>query len=194
MKIKLVAGDLTTFTGEAVVNAANTAGLGGGGVDGAIHRAAGHRLLEACKALPTYPELEGMGPGFQPADAVRIPNGGAIPTPAFDMACKWIIHTVGPVWPKDDSDHWDLSFAKANLWKCYSRPALLAVAMDLNRIAFPAISTGVYGCPQATCASIALGLTDIHFDIFLEVTFYLYPAENLAVWQEVAQELKVEVE
>ena len=209
MNITLIPGDITDFEGDVIVNAANNAGLGGGGVDGAIHRAAGPRLLEACKALPVYEGLVGYAPGFQHSTEVRVPNGKAIPTLAFDLPCKWVFHTAGPVWVEDPDallrldqgppefplDESQLDMARA--WKllngCFHNPALLAMGMGLKSIAYPAISTGVYGCPIETCAEIALRWARLHIAWPLDVTFYLYPAGNLPIWQEVAKRLHLDV-
>ncbi len=208
MNITLLAGDITTFTGAAVVNAANNAGLGGGGVDGAIHRAAGPRLLEACLALPILPGLMGLGPGFVRKHEVRIPTGCAVPTPAFDLPCQWVIHTAGPVWPEDEgaaatspapavfAREWTAGAeARQHLWNCYRRPALVALGMGLKSIAYPAISTGVYGCSQETCAEIALKWARGNRHWPLDVTFYLFPEDTvLAIWQDVAKELGILIE
>lgn len=189
MSIRILAGDLTTFSGDAICNAANNAGLGGGGVDGAIHRAAGPDLLEACKALPVYPGLKGLGRGMEPTNQVRVPTGLVVPTPAFSLPCNWILHTAGPVWSGDPTD--DLA-----LQNCYLNPLRLALAMGLKSIAFPAISAGVYGCPQETCARIALQVANRRWSAphSIDVTFYIFPElPNLAIWQEVASNLGIAV-
>lgn len=131
-------GDITRLSVDAIVNAASPALLGGGGVDGAIHRAAGPRLLEACRALPE------IAPG------VRCPTGEARITPAFDLPARWVVHTVGPVW------HGGHAGESARLAACYRNSAALALAHDATSLAFPAISCGVYGYPYAEAARIAL--------------------------------------
>src|SRR3954454_2173539 len=124
--IQAVQADITTLEVDAIVNAANERMLGGGGVDGAIHRAAGPRLYEACKSIPE------IRPG------VRCPTGEARITPGFDLPAKYIIHTVGPVW------HGGRAGEDDDLADCYRNSLALAVRNGVRTIAFPAISTGVY--------------------------------------------------
>lgn len=130
--IEVVLGDITTERVDAIVTAANESLLGGGGVDGAIHRAAGPRLAEAgAKLAPCEP-------------------GQAKATPAFDLApVRYVIHTVGPVW--EGGDHGE----EEVLTSCYIESLLLAEELELESIAFPAISTGVYGFPTDRAAQIA---------------------------------------
>ena len=139
MLISVIAADITTLAVDAIVNAANETLLGGGGVDGAIHRAAGPALLEACRALPP------VAPG------VRCPTGEARITPGFALPARWVIHTVGPVW------HGGGRGEAALLESCHRNALRLAREHDLHRIAFPAISCGVYGYPAPLAARIALG-------------------------------------
>jgi len=214
--IRLIAGDICSFEGDAICNPANNAGLGGGGADGAIHRAAGPGLLAACLTLP-FTVGEGYGPGLTPITDIRVPNGGAIPTPAFDLPCRWIIHTAGPVWPSDPDATLYLAnnppsclagqqmklgvrgvraedIARETLRACYKMPLLTAVGMGCKSIAFPAISAGVYGCPVEVCADVALQLAHDYRDWPIDVTFYLYPATNLPIWREVAGMKDITVE
>jgi len=137
MTIQIVVGDITTLTVDAIVNAANEQLLGGGGVDGAIHRAAGPELLDACRALPEV------------LQDVRCPTGHARVTPAFRLPAKFVIHTVGPVWQGGALREPEL------LASCYRESLHLAVGIGATTIAFPSISTGVYGFPKALAASIA---------------------------------------
>ena len=136
--IEILEGDITQLRVDAIVNAANETLLGGGGVDGAIHRAAGPRLLSACR------ELAQVRPN------VRCPTGQARITPGFDLAAKFVIHTVGPVWHGGARGEAEL------LASCYRESLGLALANDLRSIAFPAISCGVYGYPLDAAAAIAM--------------------------------------
>ena len=130
--------DITALDVDAIVNAANERMLGGGGVDGAIHRAAGPRLLEACRAIPE------VRPG------VRCPTGEARITPGFDLPARFVIHTVGPVWQGGHAGEDQL------LASCYRTSLQLAEAHAVRSIAFPAISCGVYGFPVQRASSIAV--------------------------------------
>lgn len=138
MSIQIITADITQLEVDAVVNAANPALLGGGGVDGAIHRAAGPELLQACRALP------------QVAPGVRCPTGEARITPGFRLAARYVIHTVGPVWYGGARNEPML------LASCYEQSMLLALNHGVGSIAFPAISCGVYGYPPELAAPIAL--------------------------------------
>ena len=137
-RIEVAQGDITTFAGDAIVNAANERMLGGGGVDGAIHRAAGPRLLDACRAIPE------VRPG------VRCPTGESRITPGFDLAARYVIHTVGPVWHGGRQGEDEL------LASCYHGALALAREHGVRSIAFPAISCGVYGFPIDRAAAIAV--------------------------------------
>jgi O-acetyl-ADP-ribose deacetylase (regulator of RNase III) len=134
--IRLVRGDITKESTDAVVNAANRSLLGGGGVDGAIHRAGGPAILEACKAIRAR---QGECP---PGEAV-VTTGGRLPA-------KYVIHTVGPVWRGGDRGEPGI------LASCYRNSLRVVVAMGLRSVAFPSISTGAYGYPVEEAASVAL--------------------------------------
>ena len=136
--IEVLEADITTLAVDAVVNAANESLLGGGGVDGAIHRAAGPALLAACRLLPE------VRPG------VRCPTGAARLTPGFELPASWVIHTVGPVWRGGGAGEPDLLAA------CYRESLRLAAAQRLSSLAFPAISCGVYGYPAEAASRIAV--------------------------------------
>lgn len=138
MPIALIQADITTLEVDAVVNAANPSLLGGGGVDGAIHRAAGARLLQACRALPE------IAPG------VRCAGGDARLTPGFDLPARYVIHAVGPIWHGGTRDEARL------LASCYTRAMQLLGEHQLHSIAFPAISCGVYGYPAPLAAAVAV--------------------------------------
>ncbi len=136
--IKIIQGDITTLAVDAIVNAANQVMLGGGGVDGAIHRAAGHELYEACLKVPE------VRPG------VRCPTGEARITPGFKLPAKFVIHTVGPVYR--DGQHGE----PEKLAACYRNSLALAAENGCTSIAFPCISTGIYGYPKEEAAQIAV--------------------------------------
>ena len=136
--IKIIQGDITTLAVDAIVNAANQVMLGGGGVDGAIHRAAGRELYEACLKVPE------VRPG------VRCPTGEARITPGFRLPAKFVIHTVGPVYR--DGRHGE----SERLAACYRNSLALAAENGCTSIAFPCISTGIYGYPKEEAAKIAV--------------------------------------
>jgi O-acetyl-ADP-ribose deacetylase (regulator of RNase III) len=136
--MKAITADITQLDVDAIVNAANPSLLGGGGVDGAIHRAAGPALLAACRALPE------ASPG------VRCPTGEARITPGFALPARYVIHTVGPVWHGGGHDEALL------LDRCYRNSLNQLREHRLRTMAFPAISCGVYGYPPAQAAAVAV--------------------------------------
>jgi O-acetyl-ADP-ribose deacetylase (regulator of RNase III) len=140
MPIAIIQADITTLQVDAIVNAANEAMLGGGGVDGAIHRAAGPRLLDACRAMPE------VRPG------VRCPTGQARITPGFDLPANWVIHTAGPIW------HGGTHAEPALLAACHQHALEIARQHAIDSIAFPAISCGVYGYPRDAAAGVAMNV------------------------------------
>ena len=166
--IRIGKGDITKLAVDTIVNAANQVMLGGGGVDGAIHRAAGRELYEACLKVPE------VRPG------VRCPTGEARITPGFKLPAKFVIHTVGPVYRDGQRGE------PEKLAGCYRNSLLLAIENGCKAVAFPCISTGVYGYPIREAARIAIRevkamLTD-HAD--LEVVFCCFSAGDKAVYGE----------
>jgi len=136
-RIQLIKADITTLQVDAIVNAANQTLLGGGGVDGAIHRAAGPQLLNECKNLPEI------------RSNVRCPTGEAKITKAYNLPATYVIHTVGPVW------HGGTHNEESLLKNCYINSLKLATENNIKTIAFPSISTGVYHYPFKTAATLA---------------------------------------
>jgi O-acetyl-ADP-ribose deacetylase len=164
--VRVVKGDITTLDAEAIVNAANTTLLGGGGVDGAIHDAAGVELLEGCRRLNGCPTGE-----------ARITRG-------YRLKARWIIHTVGPVW-KGGTRHEAVLLAS-----CYENSLRLAAEKNLRSIAFPAISTGAYGYPLKAATEIAINTVRAFTNksrAIEEVTFCCYSAEDLAAYQRLLE-------
>lgn len=160
-RIGIVTGDITLLTVDAIVNAANESLLGGGGVDGAIHRAAGPGLLAECR---------GIG---------RCPTGEARITAGYNLPARHVIHTVGPVWRGGDRNEPLL------LARCYRNSLMLARGYDLRSIAFPAISTGIYGYPLAPATAIALQETRAWLQgnaLPERVIFCCFSAEATAVY------------
>lgn len=164
--MQVIQGDITTVNVDVIVNAANSSLLGGGGVDGAIHRAAGPTLLEACRRVRQ-----------QQGDC---PPGHAVITIAGDLPAKAVIHTVGPVWHGGDEHEVRL------LADAYRNSLMLAEANNYESIAFPAISTGVYGYPKAAAAEIAVNTVAAYLACHPQlrrVVFVCFDEENTALYQ-----------
>jgi len=162
--ISIIVGDITRLDVDAIVNAANQTLLGGGGVDGAIHRAAGPELLAACRPLN------------------GCPSGQARITPGFRLPARWVIHTVGPVW------HGGGRGEEALLESAYRNSLELALEHGVKTIAFPAISTGVYGFPKDKAARIAVTVMRAYEDRFREITACCFAEGDAAVYRNVIGE------
>ncbi|MBP0937065.1 O-acetyl-ADP-ribose deacetylase [Streptomyces goshikiensis] len=154
-RIALVLGDITGEEADAVVNAANSSLLGGGGVDGAIHRRGGPEILQACRAL----RASHYGKG--------LPTGRAVATTAGLLPARWVIHTVGPVWSREED-------RSALLASCYRESLRVADELGARTVAFPAISTGVYGWPMDDGARIAVETVRAAATAVEEVRFVLF--------------------
>ena len=162
-KISLYKGDITKLKVDAIVNAANTSLLGGGGVDGAIHRAAGKKLLEECRTLN----------GCSTGDA-KITKG-------YELPAKFVIHAVGPVYNGGKYNEAE------KLASCYQRSLELALENDVKSIAFPNISTGVYGYPKKEAAQIATQTVKAFLETHnqpTEVIFCVFDDENYALYED----------
>lgn len=160
--LRAIQADITTLQVDAIVNAANPSLLGGGGVDGAIHRAAGPRLLDECRLLD----------GCRTGDAKR--------THGYELPARFIIHTVGPVWHGGTRGEPEL------LASCYRRCIEVAAQNGIRTLAFPGISTGIYGYPVELAAHVAIATVRTavtEFPIIREVIFCCHSAADLAVYQ-----------
>lgn len=186
IKVALTTGDITGFDGDVIVNAANSVMLGGGGVDGAIHRAAGPELARLCKAVrPANDKKLNRGDGSN-----RCPEGQVVPVPATgDLKCRWVFNTVGPIFHPEtfegvygDKQNQSQLELERSLYNCLNRSIYTAYMMGQRSVAVPAISTGVYGCPNDVCARVFLGWALRHNDLPMEITFYLYPADRVGDW------------
>lgn len=167
-QIEAVRGDITTQVVDAIVNAANSSLLGGGGVDGAVHRAGGPAILAACRELRSISLLNGL------------PTGDAVATAAGRLQASWVIHTVGPVHSRRED-------RTALLESAYSRSLEVAASVGARSIAFPAISAGVYGWPMEDAARVAVRATrrviaerEAAFDL---VRFVLFTDEALRLFE-----------
>jgi len=164
MRLTVVQADITTLAVDAIVNAANASLLGGGGVDGAIHRVAGPELLQACRSLH------------------GCHTGEAKSTPGFDLPAAWIFHTVGPVWR--DGHHEEDTL----LSSCYRHCLDLAHVHHCRSLAFPAISTGIYGFPKARAAKLAVDAVRHWIEpdpvSLEEVLFCCFSASDVALYSD----------
>jgi O-acetyl-ADP-ribose deacetylase len=170
MRIRLVRGDITEQAVDAVVNAANSSLLGGGGVDGAIHRRGGPAILAECRRLRETRYGRGL------------PVGEAVATTAGELPARWVIHTVGPVWSPSE-DRSDL------LRSCHVRSLAVADELDARTVAFPAISTGAFGWPVDSAARLAVGAVLGSTSAVEEVRFVLFSAAAVTAFEAALAEL-----
>jgi O-acetyl-ADP-ribose deacetylase len=173
-KVRLVKADLTDMDTDAIVNAANSTLLGGGGVDGAIHRKGGPKILAECRQIreTEWPEC--------------LPTGKAVVTSGGNMKTKWVIHTVGPVW--SGGKRGEAALLRDSYWNSLD----LAVAKGLGSVAFPSISTGAYGYPVELACGVALGAVKeflVARDGLDLVVFVLFSERDLAVYRRLAAEV-----
>lgn len=164
MSIQILSGDITKQHVDAIVNAANSSLLGGGGVDGAIHRAGGPDILEACRELRRGHYGKGL------------PTGQAVATTAGRLNARWVIHTVGPVYSASED-------RSALLASCYRESLAVADELGAASIAFPAVSAGVYGWPAASAAAIAVGTVRETATNVEDIRFVLFSEDVLAAFQ-----------
>ncbi|MEN3537487.1 O-acetyl-ADP-ribose deacetylase [Microbispora sp. ZYX-F-249] len=171
MKIVLVEGDITEQRVDAIVNAANSSLMGGGGVDGAIHRRGGPEILEECRAL----RASRYGRG--------LPTGQAVATTAGRLPARWVIHTVGPVHSRSE----DRSHLLAS---CYRESLVVADTLGAGTVAFPAISTGIYRWPVEDAARIAItAVRQAAPAVVEEVRFVLFSTAAYAVFETALQDI-----
>jgi len=169
---QIIRGDITDVEVDAIVNAANSTLLGGGGVDGAIHRKGGPKILEDCRRIRAKEWPDGL------------PTGNAVITTGGNLKAKHVIHTVGPIWRGGFYDEAKL------LRTAYRNSMKLAVANGLKSIAFPSISTGAYGYPTEEAAAVALGAVKDFLekeDEIDKVTFVLFSDRDLGIYQDAAK-------
>jgi O-acetyl-ADP-ribose deacetylase (regulator of RNase III) len=172
--VRLVIGDITEMETDAIVNAANSSLMGGGGVDGAIHRRGGPKILEECKKIRATEWPQGL------------PTGKAVITSGGNLKAKHVIHTVGPVWRGGNRGEAEL------LAQAYQNSLRLAVAKGLKTVAFPSISTGAYGYPVEEACRVALKAVKDFLekeDNLAEVVFVLFSEGALEVYLDEAKEV-----
>mgnify|MGYP001084202520 CR=1 FL=1 len=167
--IRILEGDITTARVDAIVNAANPRMLGGGGVDGAIHRAAGPKLLEACYQV-------------EDVNGVRCPTGDARITTAGNLPSKFVIHTVGPIYGNEINP-------KGLLQAAYLNSLQLARNYKCQSVAFPAISCGAFGYPIQEAAMVSLSICSRQEFKELNISFFLFGSQVTAIWQAVFDQL-----
>ena len=178
-RIRIVTGDITREHADAIVNAANSSLLGGGGVDGAIHRAGGPAILEECRRLRATTHRDGL------------PTGEAVATHAGRLSARWVIHTVGPVWPGPGAEAVERRTLLAN---AYRNALDLAAELGATSVAVPAISAGVYGWPADDAATVALDTASTAQRAPALVRFVLFSARMHDEFRSAADRLGIDVD
>lgn len=178
-RIEILQGDITEQSTDAIVNAANSSLMGGGGVDGAIHRKGGPSILEECQKIRSALWKDGLPPG-----KAVITRGGR-------LKARYVIHTVGPVW------HGGQNGEPETLMACYSNSLLLAASKELKSLSFPAISTGAYGYPIEMASEIALQTTNEFLlrnqrTSIQEFSFVLFTQQDLRIYEDTAKRILVD--
>ncbi|KQT24819.1 RNase III inhibitor [Chryseobacterium sp. Leaf405] len=169
MKIELIKGDITKIKADAIVNAANSSLLGGGGVDGAIHRAGGKQILDECIEIRNR-----QG---------KCKTGEAVVTKAGNLPAEYVIHTVGPVWNDNEEKSSEL------LRNCYQNSLKLAESLNIKTIAFPNISTGVYRFPKELAGKIAVNeVKNFTSNIIEKIIFVCFDDENEEIYKKLLKE------
>ncbi|GAA2039656.1 O-acetyl-ADP-ribose deacetylase [Agromyces tropicus] len=177
-RIELVTGDLTLERVDAIVNAANSSLLGGGGVDGAIHRAGGPEILAACRRLRETTLPDGL------------PTGEAVATTAGRLAARWVVHTVGPVWPGAGAE---AVRRRALLVGAYRNSLAVAAGLGAASVALPAVSAGIYGWPADDAAEVAIGTAVAATEAPELVRFVLFSTRMHGEFVAAAERLGAEV-
>ncbi len=172
-KLRIIQGDITRQATDAIVNAANSSLMGGGGVDGAIHRAGGPAILEECKQIV--------------ARQGRLPTGKAVITTGGNLKAKYVIHTVGPIWHGGNKGEPEL------LASAYQQSLKIAAEKNLNSVSFPSISTGAYGYPVGQASEVALDAVITFLSqrtaSLREVVFVLFDSRTLGVYSSALREM-----
>jgi len=172
-KLRIIQGDITRQATDAIVNAANSSLMGGGGVDGAIHRAGGLTILEECKQIV--------------ARQGRLPTGKAVITTGGNLKAKYVIHTVGPIWHGGNKGEPEL------LASAYQQSLKIAAEKNLNSVSFPSISTGAYGYPVGQASEVALDAVITFLSqsttSIREVVFVLFDSRTLGVYSSALREI-----
>ena len=173
VKLHIIQGDITKQSTDAIVNAANPSLMGGGGVDGAIHRAGGPAILDGCKQIV--------------ARQGRLPTGKAVMTTGGNLKARYVVHTVGPIWHGGDKEEPDM------LASAYQESLKLAMENQLSSISFPSISTGAYGYPVDRASRVAIGAVIASLRHSLtsvkEVVFVLFDSQTFSAYSSALKEI-----